>query len=82
MSGTSATATEGRVFTILGFVFAGLAVVILPILFGPAGIVMGIVGHSKGDPRGKLAAILAGVGMILGFIVGVALLASLRGGTS
>ncbi|MFC9432567.1 hypothetical protein [Nocardia sp. NPDC057030] len=59
-----------QVFSIIGFVCAVIAVLFCPILFGPAGIVLGIVGHNKGEPLGKWAAITAGVTMIIGFLVG------------
>jgi hypothetical protein len=70
---------NGRVYTILGFVFAAVAVLFLPIVFGPAGIILGLVGRSKGDRHGGIAAILATVGMILGFILGAAVMTALRG---
>ncbi|MFG2185761.1 hypothetical protein ACGFNT_11955 [Nocardia iowensis] len=59
-----------QVFSIIGFVCAVISVLFCPILFGPAGIVLGIVGHNKGEPLGKWAAITSGVGMIIGFLVG------------
>jgi len=70
---------DGRVFTIVAFVFAAIAVIFLPIAFGPAGIILGLVGRSKGDRRGGIAAILAAVGMVLGFILGAAVMTALRG---
>jgi hypothetical protein len=60
------------VYSIIGFVCAVTAVLFCPILFGPAGIVLGIVGHNKGESLGKWAAIAAAVGMVIGFIVGFA----------
>ncbi|OCF87949.1 hypothetical protein AW168_23160 [Nocardia brasiliensis] len=57
-------------FSIVGLVCAVISVLFCPILFGPAGIILGIVGHTKGEPLGKWAAIAAGVGMVIGFLVG------------
>ncbi|TDC86391.1 hypothetical protein E1292_47990 [Nonomuraea deserti] len=57
--------------SIIGFVCAAVAVLFIPILFGLAGIVLGIVGHTRGEPLGKWAAVAAGVGMILGFVLGI-----------
>ncbi|WP_220447426.1 hypothetical protein, partial [Nonomuraea deserti] len=60
-----------QVLSIIGFVCAAVAVLFIPILFGLAGIVLGIVGHTRGEPLGKWAAVAAGVGMILGFVLGI-----------
>jgi hypothetical protein len=67
----STTANSGRVFTILGLVFGLLAIVFIPILFGPAGIVLGFVGYSKGDrPFGLIVGIGSIITMIGGLILG------------
>ncbi|MGW0245413.1 hypothetical protein ACWDYH_02115 [Nocardia goodfellowii] len=57
-----------QVLSILGFVCAALALFFCPILFGPAGIALGLVGRNKGESLGKWAAIAATVGLILGLI--------------
>lgn len=44
--------------------------VLLPILFGPLGTVLGVVGFVKGSRVAGIAAIVAGV---LGLVVGLAL---------
>lgn len=67
---TPQRSSGSQVFSIIGFVCAVIAVLFCPILFGPAGIVLGIIGHNKGEPLGKWAAITAGVTMIIGFLVG------------
>jgi hypothetical protein len=67
----SNTANPGRVFTIVGLVFGLLAIVFIPILFGPAGIVLGFVGYSKGDrPFGLIVGIGSIITMIGGLILG------------
>jgi hypothetical protein len=68
-----------QIFSILGFVFGGLALLILPIVFGPIGIVLGIIGHTKGEPLGKWAAIVAGVLMVVGMLLGFLVFTSMRG---
>ncbi|MEO3885283.1 hypothetical protein [Nonomuraea sp. B5E05] len=67
----------GQVLSIIGFVCAAVAVLFIPILFGLAGIVLGIVGHTRGEPLGKWAAVAAGVGMILGFVLGIVVMSSM-----
>ncbi|WP_283206637.1 hypothetical protein [Nocardia cyriacigeorgica] len=58
-----------QVFSIIGFVCAGICLLFCPILFGPAGIILGIIGHNKGEPLGKWAAVAAGVAMAIGLIL-------------
>jgi hypothetical protein len=64
-------ATAARVCTIISFVFAAIAVLFFPIIFGVAAIVLSIVGYSMGDRAlGKWAIAAAIVGTILGFVLG------------
>ncbi len=66
--------SAARVCTILGFVFAVIAILFLPPLFGLAGIALGVVGAVLGDkPLGWYAAGASLAGMILGMIIGAAL---------
>jgi hypothetical protein len=71
---------RGRGFSIAGGVLGLIAILILPILVGPAGIALGYVGHRKGDRHGRTAMIVAGVGTVVGMIVGVVVFASRGGG--
>lgn len=69
--------SAARVCTILGFVFAVIAIFFLPPFFGLAGLILGIVGAVLGDkPLGWYAAAAAVVGAILGMVIGAALLNS------
>ncbi|WP_219508098.1 hypothetical protein [Nonomuraea ceibae] len=62
-----------QVLSIAGFGCAAVALVFVPILFGPAGIVLGLVGHSRGERLGRWAAVTAAVataaGMVLGYLL-------------
>ena len=69
-------ASAGRGFTIGAFVCAAIALFILPPVFGIAGIILGSVGRSKGDPLGRTAMIVSGVCLVLGMIIGIIVLAS------
>ncbi len=66
----------GRVLTILGFVFGGIAFLFFPILFGPAGIICAGIAMSKGDPLAKWALGVAIVGMVGGFLLAYIVLES------
>jgi hypothetical protein len=66
-----------RICTVLAFVFAVVAILFLPILFGPAAIILGVIGGSMGDrPLGWYAAGAGAFGMILGFVLAAALIHS------
>ncbi|MFJ8577637.1 hypothetical protein [Micromonospora sp. NPDC093277] len=76
MAGTQATArphNAARVCTILAFVFAVLAIFIVPPLFALVGLVLGIVGATRGDkPLGWYGAAAAVVGGIIGLVIAYA----------
>jgi hypothetical protein len=64
-------ATAARVCTIISFVFAAIAVLFFPIIFGIAAIALSIVGYNMGDRAlGKWAIAAAIVGTVLGFLLG------------
>ncbi|HSH60257.1 MAG TPA: hypothetical protein VK988_11570 [Acidimicrobiales bacterium] len=68
--------SAGRGFTIGAFACAVIALIFLPPVFGIAGIALGSVGKSKGDPLGQTAVIVSAVCLALGMIIGVILLTS------
>ncbi|MFQ6392255.1 hypothetical protein ACLMAJ_02255 [Nocardia sp. KC 131] len=64
-----------QVYSIIAFVCAAISLLFCPILFGPAGIVLGLVGRSKGERLGKVAAIVAAVAFVAGIVVSYVVLA-------
>jgi hypothetical protein len=54
---------------VAGFVCGILAVLVLPIILGPLGVIFGFVGNSKGDRKG----LWVGIGSIFTTIAGMAL---------
>jgi hypothetical protein len=65
------TRSTARVCSILAFVFAAIAVLFYPIIFGVVAIVLAIIGYNKGDRElGKWAIIAAVAGTVLGFLLG------------
>lgn len=67
------TRVSDQVLSIIGFVCAAVAVLYIPVLFGLAGVVLGIVGHTRGEPLGRWAAIAAGAGMLAGTLLSILL---------
>lgn len=60
---------QGRTFTILSFVSGAISFIFCPLLFGIGGIVLGVLGNSKGDPLAKWAIVVSVVGLIGGMII-------------
>jgi hypothetical protein len=71
---TPPPANRGRGYTIASVVCSVIALALLPIVLGPAGIALGLVGHTKGDPKGKWAGLLAVVCTIVGMVIGYVVL--------
>ncbi|KEO81372.1 hypothetical protein [Tumebacillus flagellatus] len=66
------TRRDPKVFLILGWIFAVVTLFFLPILFGPAAIVMGALAIPRGAKvQGILIIVLAIVFMILSMLLGV-----------
>src|SRR5712692_3231072 len=77
-TGSVAEAKSGHTLAILGFVFGGVAVLLLPILFGPAGIVCAAISTKRGDSLGKRALGVAIGGTVLGLVLGILVFTSRR----
>ena len=58
------------------YICAAMSLLFIPFVFGPIGIVLGVMASSNGDERGATAAIVSGVCMFLGFIIGMLVFAS------
>lgn len=57
---------------------AALALLFVPIVFGPAGIILGFVGAAKGDkPFGTIVGVVSIVTMIIGMVVGAIVFSSM-----
>ncbi len=61
-------AGAGRPYTIGAFVCAALALVIFPIILGPIGVVLAVVGKRKGDPLAQRALATAIVAMVVSIV--------------
>jgi uncharacterized membrane protein HdeD (DUF308 family) len=61
---------QKNTFSILAIVFAGVSLLFLPIVFGPAALVLGIIGTVKKEKLGVLGLVLGIVLPIIGFVIG------------
>jgi len=70
--------SSSNTFSILAIVLGGLALLVLPIVFGPAAIILGVIGITKKEklaPIGLTVGILGMlVGMFVGAVIGMAVL--------
>ena len=58
------------------YICAAMSLLFIPILFGPLGVVLGIIANSNGDERGSTAAIVSGVCTVVGMVIGMLVFAA------
>ncbi|MGW4247334.1 hypothetical protein [Nocardia sp. NPDC004722] len=63
-----AQASQGKGLAVTAFAAAGLALLV-PCLFGWAGILLGLAANQKGHPLGKVAVYTSIATMLLGFVL-------------
>jgi hypothetical protein len=68
--GKMAETNQSNTFSILAIVLGGLALLIFPILFGPAAIVLGVVGLVKKERLAPIGLTVGILGMLLGMFIG------------
>ena len=61
-------ASPRNTFSIIGIV-AGVLALVLPIVFGPAGLILGVMARTRNERRANLALVVAAVGMFVGLVV-------------
>jgi len=71
MSQTAPTAeTRSNTLSIIAIVCGVVAILFLPIVLGPIGIVLGIIGKTRNEKLSTVAIVVAVAGMIVGFVLG------------
>ncbi|MGH3444969.1 MAG: DUF2510 domain-containing protein [Nocardioidaceae bacterium] len=63
--------STSNTLSIIGIVCGAVAFLFCPILFGPAGLVLGGIGKSKGERLSTVALVVSGLGLVVGIILGV-----------
>ena len=66
----SAPVKVSNTYSTIAIMLGCIALLILPIVLGPIGIVMAAVGFSKKEPRAPIGLTVAIVGMVLGMVIG------------
>lgn len=72
MSGGSGSGEAGKTTSILSIIFGIVSFLFIPILFGLAGFVLGIIGVVKSDNKvpGAVGIALSAFGIVIGTIIG------------
>ncbi|KAF0848681.1 hypothetical protein [Nocardia caishijiensis] len=66
-----AEAPEGKTWSTVAFVFAVIALLFFPIIFGVLGIAAGLYGNKKGEPLGNWSAVAALFALLAGLAIRV-----------
>jgi len=76
MSTNPVPSQNSNALSILAIIFGGISVIILPILFGPIGIVLGIIAKTRKERLSTVGLIISIVGPVIGAILGVLVFAA------
>jgi hypothetical protein len=76
-SATPMPTSPGNTFSIIGLICGGIAFLFFPIIFGPAGLILGGIGMSRGEKLAVRAMVVSGAGFVLGMALGFLVFASL-----
>jgi len=60
--------SPSNTISIIGIV-AGALALLLPIVFGPAGLILGVMARTRNERLANVALLLAAVGMVVGLLV-------------
>lgn len=71
--------TDNKTFSTLGIVFGAVALLFLPILFGPAGIILSVIGKTKGEKLANIALTVSILGTLVGMFIGAVIGAAVFG---
>jgi hypothetical protein len=74
--GGTAGRNDSNTLSTIGIVLGAIAFVFFPILFGPAGLVLGAVARSRGERRAVTAMVVSGIGLVVGMILGAVIYSS------
>jgi hypothetical protein len=69
--GQSTQSDTGNGFSIAGIILGAVAFLFVPILLGPAGLILGAVGKSRSERLAIPALIVSACGLILGMLLGL-----------
>jgi hypothetical protein len=62
--------SSSNTFSILAIILGGLALLVLPIVFGPAAIILGVIGITKKEKLAPIGLTVGILGMVVGIFIG------------
>ena len=62
--------SAGNSFSTAGMILGGLSFLLLPIVFGPAGLILGAIAKGKGEENAVRAMVVSGLGLVIGLVLG------------
>ena len=62
--------SPGNTFSTVGIILGAISFLLLPIVFGPAGLIFGAVAKSKGEEKAVVALVVSGLGLVIGMLLG------------
>lgn len=69
--------TSSNTLSTIGIALGAISFFVLPLFLGAAGIVLGVVGRSRGETRAKTAIWVSAVGLVAGMILGAVMWGSM-----
>ncbi len=76
---TAKPVSTSNTLSIIGIVCGAIAFVFLPIVLGPAGLVLGGVAKGRNERLANVALIVSGLGLVVGLVLGYIVFKSTRG---
>lgn len=70
MSGMESGAKTSNTFSIIAIVLGGISFLILPIVLGPAAIILAVIAKNKKENLANVALAVGILGTVLGMIIG------------
>lgn len=67
----NSTSNSSSTFSIIAIVLGGLSLLFLPIILGPAAIILAVIAKSKQEKLATTALVVAILGTVVGIILGV-----------
>lgn len=79
MSDFQSTPQSGNTFSIIAIVLGAISFLILPIVLGPAAIILAVIAKSKNEKLANVALAVSILGTVIGMILGAIIGATLLG---
>lgn len=69
--------SPGSTFSTAGIICGAISFLFFPIVFGPAGLILGAVAKSKNEEKAGIALLVSGLGLVVGMFLGFVVFSSI-----